>query len=100
MAFAGTIFISAMAGAIAGYLGVGELPKYVATALLLLTPLYVLLIMISVRRLSGYLALAFGGVAVPLLMQWSVEWGLLVGGLGAGTLGFLLARVMAKRGAK
>lgn len=98
--FAGTIFVSAMAGAIAGYLGVGELPKFVATALLLLTPLYVLLIMISVRRLSGYLALAFGGIAVPLLMQWSVEWGLLVGGVGAGTLGFLLARAMTKRGGK
>ncbi len=97
MAFAATIMASAMAGAVAGYFGVGDMPVFLATALMLLTPLYLLLIMVSVRRVSGYLALVFGGIAVPLLMQWSVEWGLAIGGIGAGTLGFLVARVLPKR---
>jgi hypothetical protein len=100
MAFAAVIFVSAMAGAAAGYYGVGDLPSALATALLVLTPLYLLLIMVSVRRLSGYLALVLGGIGVPLLMQWSVEWGLAIGGIGAGTLGFALARLLPGRAAK
>ena len=99
MAFAVTIFLSALGGGAAGYFGVADMPKVLATAILLLTPLYLLLIMVSVRRMSGYLALVFGGVAVPFLMQWSVEWGLAIGGIGAGTLGFLIARVLPKRAA-
>lgn len=99
-AFAGTVLVSAMAGAVAGYFGVGDMPAPLATALLLLTPLYLLLIMVSVRRISGYLALALGGLAVPVLMEWSVEWGLAIGGIGAGTLGFALGRMIPARTVK
>ncbi|MDP6897154.1 MAG: hypothetical protein QF510_09250, partial [Rhodospirillales bacterium] len=74
-----------------GYFGVRSLPKAVQSTLLLLTPLYLVLIMLSVRRLSSYLAFAAGAGVVPALMTWSVEWGLAIGGLGAGTVGFLLA---------
>jgi len=100
MAFACAIFVSAMAGGVAGYYGVGDMPPALAAALLILTPLYMLLIMISVRKLSGYIALVLGGIAVPALMQWSLEWGLLIGGIGAGTLGFVFGRVFpnGKRG--
>ena len=89
-AFSLTIFISALTGSLAGYFGTSELPPEIINALLLLTPLYLLLFMVSVRKLSGYLALGLGAVLVPWLMQWSVEWGLAIGGISAGTLGFLL----------
>lgn len=89
--FALTLYISALAGTLAGYFGFDGIPRTLAVALLLLTPIYLLLIMVSVRRLSGYLALGIGALAVPALMTWSVEWGLLIGGIGAGTLGFALA---------
>jgi len=88
--FSITVLAAAMIGAVAGYLVVGSLPPALRAALLLLTPLYLLLIIMSVRRLTGYLSLAIGALVVPFLMEWSVEWGLALGGLGAGTAGFLL----------
>lgn len=91
LAFSITALAAALAGAVAGFYGVKWLPPSMQPALLLLTPLYLVLIMMSVRRLSGYLAFAAGAIMVPILMTWSVEWGLAAGGLGAGTLGFLLA---------
>lgn len=90
MAFSLTVLSAAILGAIAGYTGVHRLPDEIRPALLLLTPLYLALIMLSVRRLTAYLSLALGAIVVPLLMQWSVEWGLAIGGIGAGTAGFLL----------
>ncbi|MBT6096071.1 MAG: AzlC family ABC transporter permease [Rhodospirillaceae bacterium] len=97
-AFALTVFVSALAGATVGYFGIGAIPAALGIALLILTPLYLLLIMVSVRKLSSYLALGIGAVAVPWLMQWSVEWGLALGGIGAGTLGFLLGGGHKRRG--
>ena len=89
-AFSLTVFASALVGATVGYFGVEYLPAELRPPLLILTPLYLLLIILSVRRLSGYLSLVFGAAALPYLMAWSVEWGLALGGLGAGTLGFLI----------
>ena len=89
-AFSLTIFASALAGACVGYFFTGDLPPALAKSLLILTPLYLLLILVSVRKMSGYLALGLGTIVVAWLMQWSVEWGLAIGGIGAGTLGFLL----------
>ncbi|MDD9877837.1 MAG: AzlC family ABC transporter permease [Magnetovibrio sp.] len=97
VAFSATVLVAAVIGAVAGYAVVGELPKPVATALLFLTPVYLLLIIMSVRRLSGYLSLALGAVALPLLMDWSLEWGLALGGLGAGTAGFVLGGGLRRR---
>ncbi len=89
-AFALTVFISALVGATVGYFGLDAIPATLGTAMFILTPLYLLLIMVSVRKLSGYLSLGLGALSVPWLMQWSVEWGLAIGGVGAGTLGFLI----------
>ncbi len=91
VAFSITVLTAALLGAVVGYFGVRYLPKTLQPTLLLLTPLYLVLIMLSVRRLSSYLAFAAGAGVVPALMTWSVEWGLAIGGLGAGTIGFLLA---------
>ena len=95
-AFSLTTFISALTGAIAGYFGTSDLPPEIINSLLLLTPLYLLLFMVSVRKLSGYIALGLGTILVPWLMQWSVEWGLAIGGISAGTLGFLLGGGMRR----
>jgi len=96
--FAVVIFAAALFGAWVGYAGIEAIPKSIGISILILTPLYLLLIMVSVRQLSGYLALGFGAVAVPWLMQWSVDWGLALGGIGAGTLGFLLGGGYKPRG--
>ena len=88
--FSITVLAAALAGALVGYYGVNQLPAPIRPALLLLTPLYLTLIMLSVRKRTGYLSLALGAVFVPILMHWSVEWGLAVGGLLTGTAGFFL----------
>ncbi len=88
--FSITVLSAALAGALAGYFGVSRLPPEVRPALLLLTPLYLTLIMMSVRKLTGYLSLALGAIFVPIAMHWSVEWGLALGGLVTGTAGFFL----------
>lgn len=90
IAFSATVLIAAMAGAATGFYGVDSLPPAMRAGLLFLTPVYLLLIIMSVRRLTGYLSLALGCVILPVLMQWSLEWGIALGGLIAGTLGFLL----------
>ena len=100
VAFSITVLMAALSGAVVGYFGVRSLPKALQPTLLLLTPLYLVLIMLSVRRLSSYLAFAAGAVAVPALMTWSMEWGLAIGGLGAGTVGFLLAGEHKKKAGK
>ena len=100
VAFSITVLTAALLGAVVGYFGVQSLPKALQPTLLLLTPLYLVLIMLSVRRLSSYLAFAAGAVAVPALMTWSMEWGLAIGGLGAGTVGFLLAGEHKKKAGK
>lgn len=98
VAFSVAVFVSAVIGGFVGYFGVAAVPAALGVSLLMLTPLYLLLIMVSVRKLSGYLALGLGAVAVPWLMQWSVEWGLALGGIGAGTAGFLIGRIFDRRG--
>ena len=98
--FSITVLTAALAGSLVGYYGVNALPPSVKPALLLLTPLYLVLIMMSVRRLSGYLSFAAGAIMVPVLMAWSVDWGLAIGGLGAGTIGFLLAGEHRKKSAE
>ena len=100
VAFSVTVLSAAVLGAVIGFFYARSLPSAVQPALLLLTPLYLVLIMLSVHRLSSYLAFAAGAATVPVLMTWSVEWGLAIGGLSAGTVAFLLAGEHKKRGGK
>ena len=55
-------------------------------------PLFAALMMSTARRRSGQWAVVFGAAAVPLAMEWSSDWGMLLGGVGAGTLGFIIGR--------
>lgn len=94
------ILISAgMLGAWIGYSWTEGLPPVVGLSLLMLTPLFVIMIMATSPKLSSRLALATGGAGVPFFMHWNNEWGLVIGGLVFGTLGFLLSRAIRRSGA-
>lgn len=90
--FSLTLLAGGAVGAWLGYTQAAAMPLYVLAALLFLTPAFVLLTMATARRFSGHLALVIGGICVPVLMQWSADWGMLIGGVGAGTAGFLIGR--------
>lgn len=90
LAFSGTAVTAATVGATVGYLGASRLPMHLLPAVILVTPLFLALIMMSVRKRSNLLALAIGAIVVPMAMSWSPEWGVALGGIVAGTAAFVV----------
>lgn len=90
--FSLTLLLAGMLGAWMGFSWTQGLPPVVGLSLLMLTPLFVIMIMATSPKLSSRLALVAGGVGVPFFMQWDTDWGLILGGLLCGTLGFLVSR--------
>ena len=88
-----------VAGAAFGFAYVGDMPQPIALSLLLLTPLFVCMIMTVANGRGDDWAVFLGVVAVPAAMQWSHSWGMLIGGVGAGTAGFIIGGQWRKRGA-
>ena len=83
-------------GTVLGYVYGVALPAFIGLTLLFLTPFFVFLMMSTSRRRGGQWAVAIGAVLVPLAMTFSAEWGLLIGGLSAGTIGFAVGRKSPK----
>jgi len=77
-----------------GFLLAAEMPRPLALALVFLNPIYFLLIMSAdLQHRSRQVALAVGLVLGPLLHLLTPQWGLLLTGLIAGSLGFLAGRL-------
>lgn len=95
--FSLTLLASGLFGAWLGFSWTQALPPAIGLSMLLLTPLFVLLIMSTSPKRSSKLALVAGCVLVPPLMHWDAELGLILGGVGAGTLGYLLSLLPGKR---
>ncbi|MED5395215.1 MAG: AzlC family ABC transporter permease [Pseudomonadota bacterium] len=87
-------------GAAFGFTYVGDMPQPIALSLLLLTPLFVCMIMTVANSRSDDWAVFLGVVAVPAAMEWSHSWGMLIGGVGAGTAGFVIGRQWRHREAE
>ena len=98
VAFSLVVLAAGLFGAWIGFALTLGLPPAVGLSLLLLTPLFVTLMMATSPKLSSRLALVFGGVGVPVCMQWHSELGLIIGGFVFGTLGFMAARMRDRRG--
>jgi len=86
------VCIAASAAATAIGFAVAEaITPLVKIGLVFLAPTYYLLILLgSVRDRATAYALACGAVAGPLAYLVAPEWGVLIAGLGGGTLAFLL----------
>ena len=69
------------------------LPPAVSLALVFLNPVYFLLLLLEeTTRPSRLVALVAGAVLGPALHLVNPDWGLLIAGLAAGTLAFLVER--------
>lgn len=74
-----------------GFFLVGVLPTPVTLGLVFLNPLYFMLLFAGdLARKERGLALIIGAVMGPLLHLVSPEWGLLVTGIGGGSIAFLI----------
>lgn len=83
----GTLILGALGTAI-GHTLASQLPAQGVRALIFVTPLYLLLLTGRTRDSMMLAAAVLGCIFVPLAHLWSAEWGVIVGGLFAGTLAF------------
>jgi predicted branched-subunit amino acid permease len=99
LGFAVTIWGASMVGTATGYLLSATVPMQVSLGLVFLNPIYfMLMFMGDLGQRSRVLALLIGLAAGPLLFQVDADWGLMIAGLGAGTLGFYLDRWLPRKG--
>ena len=97
--FALVLMAAAAAGTAAGYLAADRLPPHARLALVFMVPMYYLLILTgAVRERIAALGLACGAAAGPLAYLATPEWSVPLGGLGGGTLAYLLVRLRSRRG--
>ncbi|WP_282604996.1 AzlC family ABC transporter permease [Pelagibius sp. Alg239-R121] len=90
--FSGTLWCGTMIATAIGFALADAVPAYVTLGLVFLNPIYFMLVFASdLRQRSRMLALVFGAVAGPPLYLWSPDWSLVVAGLTAGTLAFVLS---------
>jgi len=83
----GTLLLGAL-GTTLGHSLASHLPDEGLRTLIFVTPLYLLLLTARTRDPMMLTAAALGCGAVPLAHLWSADWGVIAGGLVAGTLAF------------
>jgi predicted branched-subunit amino acid permease len=83
---------------IVGFWGGSNLPPALSAGLVFLMPVYFLVsLTLAAKVRADYLALLFGLVATPLATIWFPEADLLIGGVGAGTLAYVIHRLTKAR---
>jgi predicted branched-subunit amino acid permease len=85
-----TIYISGLVGTGFGYFISDILPKNVLIAVLVMTPMYILLMVIRSRKLIHRYAGVCGGILCPLAFPVIGEWGILLGGIVGGTIAVVI----------
>ena len=75
-----------------GYTMAARMPGLIARALMLITPLFMLLLAAQSSRRAVLLSVVLGCALVPAGYLVSTNWGLLTGGVLAGTLAFAIER--------
>ncbi len=91
--FALTIWFAGMLCAALGFLLAGVVPRPVSLGLIFLNPIYfMLLVILGIKKPSIAFATGIGAILGPLLHLVSPNWGLIVTGVVAGSLGFFLGR--------
>ena len=93
MTFAGSVYIFGGMGAGVGYFAADLLPRPAVLALLILSPVYIFLLLLSAPQRREQLAILFGCISVPSISFFvSPDWGPLLGGLFGGSLAWFLMR--------
>lgn len=83
----GTLLLGAL-GILAGHAIANQLPAEGLRALIFVTPLYLLLLTARTRDWMMLASAALGCACVPFVHLWSPDWGVIAGGVLAGTLAF------------
>lgn len=82
-----------------GFALAGVVPTYVTLGLVFINPIYFMLITAAdVRGRARILAAVFGAIGGPLLYLLIPDWSLLITGMAAGSLAFLIGRGATQRG--
>ncbi len=91
--FAATLWLMSIAGTAVGFFLAGAVPQPVTLALVFLNPVYFLLLLIGdLTQRPRTVALVAGAVLGPVFHLIDPDWGLLLTGLVAGTVGFAAGR--------
>lgn len=86
-----------LSGTILGHTAASLLPPEVVRMLIFTTPLYMLLLSGRTPDHAMFGAALLGCVLVPLASAWSPDWGVIIGGVVAGTIAFAIGEELRKR---
>lgn len=101
LGIAGWLVSASCIGAMVGFLAAAEVPAIVAAALLMTTPLYFLLAMLtSARSAESLMPIVLGLVLGPVFHLVAPNFDLVLTGLTGGTISFLVMRYGLKRGGR
>lgn len=92
----GTLVLGGL-GTVVGHTLASQLPEQGVRALIFVTPLYLLLLTGRTRDSMMLGAAILGCIFVPILHLWSADWGVILGGLFAGSLAFVVFEWKKKR---
>lgn len=95
--FAATLWTLSMLCTAAGFLLVDSVPASLALALVFLNPIYFMLLLVGDTQRYRLLAVIIGAVLGPIAHLVSPDFSLLIAGLSAGTIAFIIKRG-ARRG--
>jgi predicted branched-subunit amino acid permease len=91
--FAGVLWTISLLATWVGFALAGSVPAYVTLGLVFINPIYFMLVISAdVRDRTRVLAAVFGAIGGPILYLIVPDWSLLLAGVIAGTLGFLIGR--------
>ena len=91
--FSGVLWSISMLATWAGFTLAGSVPAHVTLGLVFINPIYFMLVICTdVRVRTRLLAAVFGAVGGPALYLLVPDWSLLLAGIIAGTLGYLIGR--------
>jgi predicted branched-subunit amino acid permease len=98
MGFAGTLWGVSLVTTGFGFALAGAVPLPVTLGLVFINPIYFMLMTAAdVRSRARVLAAVLGAAGGPALYLLTPDWSLLLAGVGAGTLGFLLGGGFRRR---
>lgn len=98
ISFSVTCWSACLVTGAVGYYAGGLLPAMVRLGLVFLTPVYFLCMLVGdARTRLARIALACGAVSGPLFHRLDAQWGLLLAGVVAGTVAYLVQRALGAR---
>lgn len=94
--FGTTIYCLGLMGAGVGYLLSDWVPPDILRIVIMMTPIYILMMLVNVRRLLHRWAVFVGGGICPFLFPVMGEWSILVAGIIGGGLVFIIHLLLLK----